>query len=1156
MLRTALVLTILTLTALAQGAGAQMPTGPFVGRSGWTSGVGVNGGTGVLSIDADFSGQLENYAAPAVLGDLGTLQVAASPSRQFLYARQTAPATGCGVGQHQIFYYRFDPTGPTLLPVMQGQICLDPSVPAHDGLFERPGADQRVAWIAELVQGAATQQTLYLINLNGSDDWASVQMTRDIESFLTFAPGGEAALVRHATGSLGDGDGTRADHAVIDLCPSPRLGTVISGDPLTAGALAGLLQPPASASIAEPTTGSFVVRVAHPDLNASGELDFAISPCSGVTPPPPPPLETLSVTVVGPGSVSSNPAGIQCSDTEFDCDESYPVDTAVTLSASWGFGVVFAGWGGDCVASGTLTQAPVTLDVDRSCTATFGAYDLDVEVQAPASVPRGGQIDYVVAYENTGTLPVTGVVLRAFVPGSTTFVSAGQGGSHDNGQLDWTIGALDPGQTGQVTYSVSTQTASGCNAFQLFNHNASIDSDQTSQENAASVSTQLDAVSTAPITVSVVSTPPGPVLRGGDVVTHEVTLTNTVAEPRACVKVGPLAGQASTWNSVIDAAGGTVETTAPALWQWVGDLGPSQTRTIVWSTRVNDCFDEAVTETRLNDSFGSVFVNVGTSIVGFGPTQAFPLAQTATSSIRVEEAGALQTLPDGGGIQAVRSPADVTLELQVVNLFDAPEPGVSASFSFPPGLTPLGSPPFAGTPPAGTSWDAATSSVSWSGDLDPLETVTIRLAAQLAGGACSQTLDLGAATATCDIGSSVELIDVQLPPAGDHLVALGRYSGLYTWEPGVDSGFEPLMCLPVTEGYGAMAADPGAGEYWVIGQNSGVPSFRLRLAPLELEVLDAATAGAIGVSEFVGPLAAAVDPTDGSIVIATDSFGSSGLLRLDPVTRGVSFLGFGLPRITGLAVEDDGTILANAGDGGLLVIDPASPASFVTLTDAAWDHMGQGVAIAPDGRRWIAPLDTLSSIQDLVSVDPLTDAFAIEALDLGGSAGLALGTPPFGTFFAGLAAAPDGTLYAATNQQLGLLERPAGGAVSFTPSAPLGTPPMAVLEDLAFVPGSSADRDGDGVPDAGDVCPDVADAGQQDTDGNGRGDACECGDQNGDGSLNVGDILAINAAIFDTSLVTPLCDANEDGACNVGDILAVNAAIFGAPTWCAAYPAP
>jgi hypothetical protein len=42
----------------------------------------------------------------------------------------------------------------------------------------------------------------------------------------------------------------------------------------------------------------------------------------------------------------------------------------------------------------------------------------------------------------------------------------------------------------------------------------------------------------------------------------------------------------------------------------------------------------------------------------------------------------------------------------------------------------------------------------------------------------------------------------------------------------------------------------------------------------------------------------------------------------------------------------------------------------------------------------------------------------------------------------------------------------------------------------------------------------------------------------------VADLVAINRAIFDPTLVTPLCDGNGDGSCNVADILAANLEIF------------
>ena len=102
------------------------------------------------------------------------------------------------------------------------------------------------------------------------------------------------------------------------------------------------------------------------------------------------------------------------------------------------------------------------------------------------------------------------------------------------------------------------------------------------------------------------------------------------------------------------------------------------------------------------------------------------------------------------------------------------------------------------------------------------------------------------------------------------------------------------------------------------------------------------------------------------------------------------------------------------------------------------------------------------------------------------------------------------------------------------------------------------DRDGDGIVDAVDDCPFFANPDQVDTDHDGRGNACECGDQNGDGHVDVRDIVAINLAIFNASLVTPLCDGNNDGLCNVSDIVAANRQIF-SPTntsTCARQPVP
>jgi hypothetical protein len=126
----------------------------------------------------------------------------------------------------------------------------------------------------------------------------------------------------------------------------------------------------------------------------------------------------------------------------------------------------------------------------------------------------------------------------------------------------------------------------------------------------------------------------------------------------------------------------------------------------------------------------------------------------------------------------------------------------------------------------------------------------------------------------------------------------------------------------------------------------------------------------------------------------------------------------------------------------------------------------------------------------------------------------------------------------------------AGTPVTATGSFPVAGPTITLT--------GAADRDGDGIPDASDNCPWFANPSQLDTPGTGRGNACRCGDQNGDGRVDVLDLVAINVAIFNPPLVTALCDGNNDGLCNVIDVIAANVEIFspGHTATCSRQPVP
>jgi uncharacterized repeat protein (TIGR02543 family) len=75
---------------------------------------------------------------------------------------------------------------------------------------------------------------------------------------------------------------------------------------------------------------------------------------------------TLTVTKTGQGTVSSNPAGINCGT---DCSEDYTTGTSVILTSTPATGYTFASWSGDC--TGTNPTCNVSMTAAKIATATF-----------------------------------------------------------------------------------------------------------------------------------------------------------------------------------------------------------------------------------------------------------------------------------------------------------------------------------------------------------------------------------------------------------------------------------------------------------------------------------------------------------------------------------------------------------------------------------------------------------------------------------------------------------------------------------------------------------------------------------------------------------------------------------------------------------------
>jgi hypothetical protein len=120
------------------------------------------------------------------------------------------------------------------------------------------------------------------------------------------------------------------------------------------------------------------------DTSKVGTAGYSLN--GGYVPPPPPAPVTYALTTSksGTGTITSNPAGINCGST---CSYNFPDGEYVTLTATAGSGYTFSNWSGACSGTGTCS---VTMSQARSVTATFA-----VIPQQPSS--------YSLAVSKTGT---------------------------------------------------------------------------------------------------------------------------------------------------------------------------------------------------------------------------------------------------------------------------------------------------------------------------------------------------------------------------------------------------------------------------------------------------------------------------------------------------------------------------------------------------------------------------------------------------------------------------------------------------------------------------------------------------------------------------------------------------------------------------------
>jgi hypothetical protein len=103
------------------------------------------------------------------------------------------------------------------------------------------------------------------------------------------------------------------------------------------------------------------------------------------------------------------------------------------------------------------------------------------------------------------------------------------------------------------------------------------------------------------------------------------------------------------------------------------------------------------------------------------------------------------------------------------------------------------------------------------------------------------------------------------------------------------------------------------------------------------------------------------------------------------------------------------------------------------------------------------------------------------------------------------------------------------------------------------------DDDADGIENGLDNCAFAANADQTDTGGlgtgsspDGIGDACQCGDLNGDGRISIADAVVLQRSLLQPPAATParpdLCDVGGSAGCGLPDAIILRRALLSPPT--------
>jgi uncharacterized repeat protein (TIGR01451 family) len=469
------------------------------------------------------------------------------------------------------------------------------------------------------------------------------------------------------------------------------------------------------------------------------------------------------------------------------------------------------GGGTFCVDGVTLVECGTgTFAPGMICDDVCPQPTVEITGGAPGSVVAGQPLTYSFVVDNTGSVLAEDVSVFATAPLGTTILSVSAGGSViGDTNADWTIPSIAPGTAELVTMTVQSPCEPQVLLLESAAYGARIGLGFYS---GPDLLTDVLALADGDIALSVQSAPQGgvPAIQG-DTALHTVTLTNNggvTAEDLTIDCFGMGSGNAL--DAVLDDAGGQIVTGlcgAESL-AWTGTLLPGETRTLVFTTRL-DCVSQSFPggplgvllnrgvdiRVRRGEPCGGVIANAApTRIDAAAPMSAeLSYAELTPGTLRLNPVDAAPFLPAVVGLGRLGEEAQVVLTVRN----DAGPDLADASFEYTLNESWAASGvPFIGTPPAGVTFDPATETVRYAGPLATGEAIVIRMSLVMSS---PDRPDDGVALRSglgCDVPATptrdAEVYAVPPTPSGAHVHAVNGFDH-YRHDAPFGDGFDARL---------------------------------------------------------------------------------------------------------------------------------------------------------------------------------------------------------------------------------------------------------------------------------------------------------------------------------------------------------------------------